>query len=57
MKKIMEKEDIIEISKPRILVVDDEQNIRDMLSRHFRFLGDEVELAEKLKTIFLIYSI
>lgn len=33
-------------SKPRILVVDDESNIRDMLNRHFRFLGYEVESAE-----------
>ncbi|MBF0101407.1 MAG: response regulator [Desulfobacterales bacterium] len=29
-------------AKPRILIVDDEQDIRDMLSRHFRFLGYDV---------------
>lgn len=29
-----------------ILVVDDEQEIRDMLSRHFRLLGFEVTTAE-----------
>ncbi len=32
-------------TKPRILVVDDEENIRDMLKRHFRFIGYEVECA------------
>lgn len=31
--------------KPRILVVDDEKEIRDMLDRHFRFLGYEVSTA------------
>lgn len=31
-----------ETPPPRILVVDDEQGIRDMLERHFRFLGYEV---------------
>ena len=36
-------------SKPRILIVDDEKNIRDMLRRHFKFLGYEVELAENGK--------
>ncbi len=30
-------------SKPKILIVDDEKNIREMLKRHFRFLGYEVE--------------
>jgi len=30
-------------SKPNILVVDDEKNIREMLQRHFRFLGYVVE--------------
>lgn len=30
----------------RLLVVDDEQAIRDMLSRHFRFHGHHVALAE-----------
>lgn len=29
----------------RILIVDDESEIRDMLSRHFRMLGNEVETA------------
>ncbi len=29
----------------RILVVDDEKEIREMLSRHFRFLGYDVEIA------------
>ncbi|MCC6581160.1 MAG: response regulator [Phycisphaeraceae bacterium] len=29
----------------RILIVDDEQSIRDMLSRHFRYLGFEVNTA------------
>jgi len=32
--------------KVRILVVDDELEIRKMLLRHFRFLGFEVEAAE-----------
>ena len=32
--------------KTRILVVDDEKEIRDLLSRHFRYLGYEVETAE-----------
>lgn len=36
-------------SKPRILVVDDEQNICDMLSRHFRFLGYEVDTCNNGK--------
>ena len=31
--------------KVRILVVDDESEIRDMLSRHFRYLGYEVDIA------------
>ena len=30
-------------SKPKILIVDDEQNIREMLKRHFSFLGYEVD--------------
>ena len=33
------------IEKPRILVVDDEKNIRNMLSRHFRFLDYDVSVA------------
>lgn len=33
-------------SKPHILIVDDEENIRLMLKRHFRFLGYEVEDRE-----------
>lgn len=32
--------------KVRILVVDDEPEIRQMVQRHFRFLGFEVETAE-----------
>ena len=36
-------------SKPRILVVDDEENIRKMLKRHFRFIGYEVEEVENGK--------
>lgn len=32
--------------KVQLLVVDDEQDIRDMLARHFQFLGYEVETAE-----------
>lgn len=32
-----------EAGKARILVVDDEREITEMLSRHFRFLGYEVE--------------
>ncbi len=31
--------------QPNILIVDDEDNIREMLSRHFRFLGYDVEEA------------
>jgi len=31
--------------KPRILIVDDEEEIRDMLSRHYRFLGYEILTA------------
>jgi len=31
--------------KPNLLIVDDEKNIRDMLSRHFRFLGYAVTTA------------
>jgi len=34
----------------RLLVVDDEQAIRDMLSRHFRFHGHLVALAENGET-------
>ncbi len=33
-------------SKPHILIVDDEENIRLMLKRHFKFLGYEVEDRE-----------
>ncbi len=33
-------------NKPKILIVDDEEEIRDMLSRHFRFLGYLVDTAE-----------
>ncbi len=33
-------------SKTRIMVVDDEPDIRESLSRHFRFLGYEVVTAE-----------
>ncbi len=29
----------------RLLIVDDEEEIREMLSRHFRFIGFEVDLA------------
>ena len=32
--------------KVRILVVDDEQEIREMVQRHFRFLGFHVDTAE-----------
>ena len=32
--------------KIRLLVVDDDSGIRDVISRHFRFLGFEVEVAE-----------
>jgi CheY-like chemotaxis protein len=32
--------------KVQLLIVDDEEEIREMLSRHFRFLGYEVEVAE-----------
>ncbi len=32
--------------KPHILVVDDEEEIREMLSRHFQFKGYSVETAE-----------
>jgi CheY-like chemotaxis protein len=32
--------------KVRILVVDDEAEIREMVQRHFRFLGFEVDVAE-----------
>lgn len=31
--------------KARILIVDDEREIRELLSRHFRYLGYEVSLA------------
>ncbi len=31
--------------KARLLIVDDEQDIRQMLARHFKYLGYEVELA------------
>jgi CheY-like chemotaxis protein len=31
---------------PQLLVVDDEQAIRDLLQRHFRYLGYQVETAE-----------
>lgn len=30
---------------PTLLIVDDEEEIREMLSRHFRYLGFEVDLA------------
>lgn len=36
---------LMEKEKRRILVVDDEKNIQDMLSRHFRLLGYEVLAA------------
>jgi len=36
-------------SKPRILVVDDEKNIRNMLKRHFKFLGYDVQEKENGK--------
>ncbi len=32
--------------KVKILVVDDEQEIREMIQRHFRFLGFQVDTAE-----------
>lgn len=32
--------------KTRLLIVDDEQDIRDMLSRHYRYLGYDVFTAE-----------
>lgn len=32
--------------KPQLLVVDDEQQIRDLLQRHFRYLGYDVSTAE-----------
>lgn len=35
--------------KVKILVVDDEPGIREMLQRHFRFLGFEVDTAENGK--------
>ena len=35
--------------KVQILVVDDEEQIRDMLARHFRYLGYEVDTAENGK--------
>ncbi|MCB0331010.1 MAG: response regulator [Bdellovibrionales bacterium] len=35
--------------KIQLLIVDDEQEIREMLSRHFRFLGYDVETAENGK--------
>jgi len=35
--------------KPIILVVDDEKEIREAISRHFRFLGYEIETAENGK--------
>lgn len=41
---MLKKEDID--SKPRLLVVDDEEQIRHMLKRHFKFLGYEVEEAQ-----------
>lgn len=44
--------------KARLLIVDDEPEIRDMLSRHFRYLGfkvdtasDGVEALEKLSNV------
>lgn len=44
--------------KNRLLVVDDEAHIRDMLSRHFRFLGYDVHVAgngkEALETMELM---
>lgn len=41
--------DTIDFGKPTILVVDDEKSIRDMLSRHFRFLGYDVDTSENGK--------
>lgn len=35
--------------KPHILIVDDEESIREMLKRHFLFLGYEVEDCENGK--------
>ena len=32
--------------KVKLLIVDDEADIRDLLSRHFRYLGYDVETAE-----------
>ncbi len=44
--------------KARLLIVDDELEIRDMLSRHFRYLGfqvdtasDGIEAMEKLRML------
>lgn len=34
------------MKSPRLLIVDDEGQIRDMLSRHFRYLGYTVACAE-----------
>ena len=34
------------MSKAKILIVDDEKEIREMLSRHFRMLDYHIELAE-----------
>lgn len=31
--------------KPRLLIVDDESEIREMLQRHFRYMGYEVDTA------------
>ncbi|MEA3347376.1 MAG: response regulator, partial [Candidatus Auribacterota bacterium] len=42
------KKDIVDCT-PRILVVDDEKNIRDMLKRNFKFLGFQVEEASNGK--------
>lgn len=36
---------MVTMGKPRVLVVDDEEEIRGMLSRHFRFLGYDVLTA------------
>jgi YesN/AraC family two-component response regulator len=33
------------MQQPKILIVDDESDIRDMLSRHFRYEGFEVDTA------------
>jgi DNA-binding NtrC family response regulator len=40
----------------RILIVDDEQEIREMLSRHFRYMGYEVETAENGKEALKVFE-